>query len=112
MGPRCRVAVIPVASGISELAGGRVNGTLLVAGGGLVTALVMVRVRRLSYERERAERALSHLASHDGLTGLVNRRVFVDLLGDELSRTRLSVILFCDPDGFKKVNDRRRSAAD
>jgi len=105
------VAVIPVASGISELVGGRVNGTLLVAGGGLVTALVMVRVRRLVYERERAERALNHLASHDELTGLVNRRVFVDVLGDELSRSRRCVILFCDLNGFKPVNDRLGHAA-
>jgi diguanylate cyclase (GGDEF)-like protein len=100
------VAVIPIALGVSDLAGGRVDGALLVIGSGLVTALVMFRIRRLSTERLRAERALDHLASHDPLTGLVNRREFMAQLGSELSRDPHIVILFCDLDRFKEINDR------
>jgi diguanylate cyclase (GGDEF)-like protein len=100
------VAIIPVALGISDLIGGQVNGTLLVAGGAVVTVLVMVRIRQLYVDRQRAEQALSHMASHDPLTGLVNRREFMARLGEQLQRTPRTTILFCDLDGFKKVNDR------
>jgi diguanylate cyclase (GGDEF)-like protein len=105
------VALIPVALGIAELTGGHVNGTLLVIGGGLMTALVMIRIRQLSYERERAERALNHLASHDPLTGVLNRREFVASVAVELEQDHSSVILFCDLNGFKPINDRLGHAA-
>jgi diguanylate cyclase (GGDEF)-like protein len=45
------------------------------------------------------------MASHDALTGLVNRREFMARLNDEGSRTSQDVMLFCDLDGFKGVND-------
>jgi diguanylate cyclase (GGDEF)-like protein len=97
--------------GLSDLVGGRVNGMLLVIGGGLVTALVMVRIRWLSVERLHAEQALRHLASHDPLTDLVNRREFMDQLTNERSRGRPNVVLFCDLDKFKDVNDSLGHAA-
>jgi diguanylate cyclase (GGDEF)-like protein len=77
----------------------------------LVTVLVMVRIRKLTAERLRAERALSHLASHDPLTGLINRRELMARLGDEHCRSPHDVILFCDLDKFKEVNDRFGHAA-
>jgi len=105
------VATIPVAVGVSDLAGRQVNGALLIVGGGLVTAIVMARIHRLSTERLSAEQALRDLASHDPLTGLVNRREFMARLADARSRSLEDVILFCDLDRFKDVNDRLGHAA-
>jgi diguanylate cyclase (GGDEF)-like protein len=105
------VAIIPVGLGLSEILGRRTNATLLVLGGGLVTALVMVRIRRLYLDRERAEQALRHLASHDPLTNLVNRRELEGRLQYELAQNRPGALLFCDLDDFKKVNDRLGHAA-
>lgn len=60
-------------------------------------------------QREREAR-LSHLASHDSLTGLPNRVLLVDRLSVAMSvaeRTGGEVaILALDLDGFKEVNDR------
>ncbi len=52
---------------------------------------------------------LDHEASHDQLTGLANRRRFLDELERTASRSRpggLIGLLFVDLDGFKDVNDR------
>jgi diguanylate cyclase (GGDEF)-like protein len=45
---------------------------------------------------------LHHLASHDPLTGVRNRRGLTDLLGQH----RDAALLVCDLDHFKRVNDR------
>jgi diguanylate cyclase (GGDEF)-like protein/PAS domain S-box-containing protein len=62
-------------------------------------------------ERKRAEEALRELAATDGLTGLLNRRRFVEMGEAEIERAKrtgrpLSLIMF-DVDHFKKVNDTR-----
>ncbi len=56
-----------------------------------------------------AMEALQHLAMHDSLTGVLNRRAILDRLKEEISRSRrtgapLSVAM-CDLDHFKQVND-------
>lgn len=60
-------------------------------------------------ELRESERRLEHQALHDPLTGLANRRSFVDRLGQALGRTgrrgRSVAVLFMDLDGFKNVND-------
>ena len=60
-------------------------------------------------DRKALEKRLRHQALHDSLTGLPNRRLFVDRLGQALARTRrrdrLVAILFTDLDDFKVVND-------
>ena len=53
---------------------------------------------------------LDHLASHDPLTGLPNRRVFLDRVEHALTRARRAesrlAILFIDLDHFKEINDQ------
>ena len=61
-------------------------------------------------ERKALEERLMHQALHDPLTGLSNRRLFVDRLGHALERTRRRkgrrvAVLFMDLDDFKGVND-------
>jgi diguanylate cyclase (GGDEF)-like protein/PAS domain S-box-containing protein len=55
------------------------------------------------------ETQLTYQATHDALTGLVNRRSLMDSLATLLSSRRNrdgdAAVLFCDLDGFKQVND-------
>lgn len=66
-------------------------------------------LEELRSELEEANRMLEHLSSHDGLTGILNRRSFDDILIREWKRgirekREVSLILF-DVDYFKKYND-------
>ncbi|MEG4516793.1 EAL domain-containing protein [Microcoleus sp. AT9b-C5] len=61
-------------------------------------------------ERKRVERELLHGAFHDALTGLPNRLLFLDRLGQAIRRSNQSPdykfgLLFLDLDRFKVVND-------
>ena len=60
-------------------------------------------------ERKKAELALLELAHKDELTGLFNRKSFLDLADHSIKRAvRLKgrvAIMFIDLDGFKAVND-------
>src|SRR3954454_14320794 len=60
-------------------------------------------------ERREAERQVSYLAHHDGLTGLPNRALLEEHLRKALARSRRTGnsvgVLFVDLDGFKLVND-------
>lgn len=59
--------------------------------------------------RKVVEKRLDDLAYYDPLTGLPNRRLFLELLGQALARARrgegLVAVLFLDLDRFKLVND-------
>ncbi|MET1073163.1 MAG: EAL domain-containing protein [Umezawaea sp.] len=58
-------------------------------------------------ERRRTAEALRHQATHDELTGLPNRALVKEILGELLDgpdRAKVGV-LFCDIDNFKRVND-------
>ncbi len=78
--------------------------------GGKLTALhdVSERVKVLE-ERRRAERRISHLAMHDGLTGLPNRSAFNVRLAQEIEHARACngefYLLTLDLDRFKEIND-------
>ena len=61
-------------------------------------------------QRKDAEEKLKHAASHDILTGLPNRAIFIDLLNRAIARNKRHpefkfAILFLDLDRFKVVND-------
>jgi diguanylate cyclase (GGDEF)-like protein/PAS domain S-box-containing protein len=60
-------------------------------------------------ERKQAEARIEHMAHHDALTGLPNRVLFHDRLGEALSRIRRGsgnlAVLCLDLDQFKSVND-------
>jgi diguanylate cyclase (GGDEF)-like protein/PAS domain S-box-containing protein len=66
-------------------------------------------VARDMTERKAFERRLTHQGTHDPLTGLPNRILFMDRLAHGIAtaaRTqRALAVLFCDLDRFKVVND-------
>ncbi|MGY1651706.1 putative bifunctional diguanylate cyclase/phosphodiesterase [Geodermatophilus sp. SYSU D01119] len=65
--------------------------------------------------RRRAEDALAHSVLHDVLTGLANRTLFADRVGQALLRTvrggGSAAVVSVDVDGFKAVNDGLGHAA-
>src|SRR5271165_5694853 len=70
----------------------------------------LVIVNRDVTERKRAEEQLEHNSFHDALTGLPNRRLFLDRLQHLFHRAQRSperqyAVLFVDLDGFKVFND-------
>lgn len=67
------------------------------------------KLRHEIHERVKAQYELTHLATHDTLTGLPNRALFhehLDIMLHNAGRhNRQVALLFIDLDGFKKVND-------
>jgi len=58
---------------------------------------------------EETKQKLQHMASHDALTGLPNRNLLLDRLGNIIKlaqrMNKPAVVIFVDLDGFKAVND-------
>lgn len=75
----------------------------------LFASTIVVPVGFLLMHRERDEVELHKLATVDVLTGLFNRRAFMDLAGREIARARRLkspyAVLMLDLDLFKRVND-------
>jgi diguanylate cyclase (GGDEF)-like protein len=110
------IVVTPVVGGGRVLLGLPADGLLIALGTLAVAPLVMLRIHRLAAQRADAERALLHQATHDPLTGLPNRAELHARLGAALAAERAAgrlgvVLLFCDLNGFKGVNDRLGHAA-
>jgi diguanylate cyclase (GGDEF)-like protein/PAS domain S-box-containing protein len=61
-------------------------------------------VREIS-GRKAAERQIAFQATHDGLTGLLNRTAFLEELGASLAAGRRPTLIFLDLNGFKVIND-------
>ncbi|MGA2836680.1 MAG: EAL domain-containing protein [Acidimicrobiales bacterium] len=108
---------VTVASGPIALGIWANRGALALLLGGLVlVALVAVLAYILGTSRSRAlflvdERTdeLHHQALHDSLTGLPNRALILDRIGQMLARGRRQhtpvAVLFLDLDNFKDIND-------
>lgn len=84
------------------------NGNLiaLAAEALLSSILVTARLREISLERDDAlagQQLARRLASTDPLTGLLNRRAFLDL---SIGRKGQHRLLLIDIDNFKSINDR------
>ncbi|MCB2051790.1 MAG: GGDEF domain-containing protein [Novosphingobium sp.] len=84
--------------------------TIPIQGGPIIMALqlssalaivLMLGVARAALEIEwRAARL-------DPLTGALNRKAFFEAVGDETSQTGVTVLIYADVDGLKRLNDRR-----
>lgn len=65
-------------------------------------------------EATRRQRESRHLAEHDDLTGLANRRALEARLHESLAEAQATqqrlALIFIDLDGFKQVNDRHGHA--
>ena len=98
---RCVVEVSLSLSPLRSPAGDMVEGIAVIA--------------RDNTERKRLERRLRHLAEHDGLTGLTNRRRFDEELARAMANALRfdegSALLLIDIDDFKYVNDTLGHAA-
>lgn len=75
---------------------------------------VVITSRDVS-ERQRLAALLAHRATHDDLTGLANRTLFVERLSAALARSARDghhvAVCFLDLDDFKEINDRFGHAA-
>jgi diguanylate cyclase (GGDEF)-like protein/PAS domain S-box-containing protein len=69
---------------------------------------VVINLRDVT-ERKSAQEKVLHLAYHDTLTGLPNRTLLQDRIGQAIARTRRRsrklAVMFIDLDNFKHVND-------
>lgn len=76
---------------------------------GYVDAHQLTRSLRYAIERKRMEESLNHLAHHDSLTGLANRKQFYDSLKNAIALTRRQggqlALLLLDLNDFKPIND-------
>ena len=68
-----------------------------------------IKLKKEVGERQQAEDRVLHQANHDALTGLPNRRLLLDRLGQALALAHREdhhvAVLFMDLDRFKTIND-------
>jgi len=94
------------AGGIGIAALGLLGITLAIA---VYDAHLQSKARIQALRLEQANAALQHQATHDALTGLPNRTLFLDRLGREIVHAErdghLFAVLLVDLDRFKVIND-------
>ena len=105
------LTLVFVVDAAHTLVRGDVEGAVLAVVGTVVTVLMTAHLSRLATKHTREARVLRHHACHDPLTGLPNRREFLDRLAVELRRPYGFLVLFGDLNGFKTVNDHLGHAA-
>jgi diguanylate cyclase (GGDEF)-like protein/PAS domain S-box-containing protein len=75
----------------------------------LALLATIARLAAVAVEHRHLTDQLAHQAQHDGLTGLPNRLLFQDRLGQAIARARRSqrqvAVLYTDLDRFKHIND-------
>ncbi|HEU0187234.1 MAG TPA: EAL domain-containing protein [Gallionellaceae bacterium] len=99
---------------LTRLANGETDVTVSSSGDREIARIGMALNTTIGALRERDE-ALRRMANHDGLTGLINRKYFVERLEQELSRIARggpgAALFFFDLDRFKYINDTYGHAA-
>jgi diguanylate cyclase (GGDEF)-like protein len=102
------MVLVPVVGGIPQLFGAPADGLLLTIAPLIMVPLVLTRISQLIGQRARDQRELAYQATHDDLTGLVNRRhLFAVVAQASAGRPdRPAAVLYCDLDDFKPINDR------
>src|SRR5262249_51742942 len=95
--------------GLRKYVTGLLVGSIVVLGG------LFIVYRRVQVRERETQRRIERLAHFDTVTGLPNRALLADRLGQEATRSRrngrpVAVVLF-DLDGFKSVNDTWGHAA-
>ena len=89
--------------------------TTVLHRGDLGAVTQLVGVARDITDAMAIEQRLQHSALHDELTGLPNRALLTDRLAKAIARCQQNgselAVLFCDLDGFKRVNDIAGHAA-
>lgn len=70
--------------------------------------VIVDRLLSVTRERDRITSALTHQATHDGLTGLANRAAVLERIGHAMRQRRKEpdvAVVYLDLDRFKQVND-------
>jgi diguanylate cyclase (GGDEF)-like protein len=97
------VAAIPLMWAVQRILGAPSHSGVVIGGATIAALLVIARMGGLM-------EALESAALHDSLTGLPNRRLLLDRIGQAFRRSERTgaplAIVFIDLGGFKKVNDR------
>ena len=97
------------ATGFSSMTRWVLGSLVLIVAAAVMSEIVAGR-RSTEEERERLQRELVHMAHHDDLTGVANRRLFELQLPRELARAKRRgatlCILVLDLDHFKAYNDK------
>jgi len=76
----------------------------------IVIAIGTMMYTRAQLRHHKAKDKIHHLAHHDALTGLSNRRLFMEMIDHELLHATRShaplVLMYLDLDRFKPINDQ------